>query len=428
MIRASSGALASGAHAPRYRPSRFLGLCLSWLLVPGAHAAPENVEVHAYVNDVCIIADEPFFVPPAADQTDASPTPKFVPLIGVAVGELATWVINHETQVAANRVRAHAARKDTRYAMSKQMNLYRADLSPAPVVRINANLGCMTIVAGSLEADPADCRASYVPKTLAPETKTLPHEQWKTSRTDDSIENQLRRANVCVKGTARAVYEARFEFSDDATAYRLKDSGYHIASLLTTEEKGATRDALYTLKISSPSATDQQEVLSAAWVKVGTVSAGGRSSGTESTSTPWLRVPSLTPEARRAYEEKTKVHQEVMAEIEALKRAMTRSQRMLSELDERIAANSGAVADGLKQERTRIAVQYQTQSVELQARNAEYQDLPHQPLEFMPVTIEVAVTETESEKKTQLALADLIGSQGTVLSSAAGDAAAGALH
>ena len=40
-----------------------------------------------------------------------------------------------------------------------------------------------------------------------------------------------------------------------------------------------------------------------------------------------------------------------------------------------------------------------TQAAELDARKAEYQDLPLAPLEFMPVTIEVAVTETESEKK-----------------------------
>ena len=45
----------------------------------------------------------------------------------------------------------------------------------------------------------------------------------------------MRRANVCVDGKAKAVYEARFEFSTDGTAYRLKDAGYRIESLLTTE-------------------------------------------------------------------------------------------------------------------------------------------------------------------------------------------------
>ena len=38
----------------------------------------------------------------------------------------------------------------------------------------------------------------------------------------------------------------------------------------------------------------------------------------------------------------------------------------------------------------------------------------------MPVTIEVAVTETESEKKAQLALADIIGQNGGLVGSAVG--------
>ncbi len=103
----------------------------------------------------------------------------------------------------------------------------------------------------------------------------LPQKDWKTSRTDDSIENQLRRANVCVDGNARAVYEGRFEFSKDGTTYRLKSAGYRIDSLLTTQEKGASRTVLYTLKITQPGATDQQEALSSAWVDLGTVARGG---------------------------------------------------------------------------------------------------------------------------------------------------------
>ena len=136
---------------------------------------------------------------------------------------------------------------------------------------------------------------------------------------------------------------------------------------------------LYTLKISNPSATDQQEVLSSAWVNIGTVSAGSQSSGAKTEAAPWLRVPPLSIEARRSYDDKTKIHQEVMGEIEALNRAQTRSRRMLAGLDQRIAAAEPATADGLKQERTRIAVQVETQGAELDARNAEYQDLPRTP-------------------------------------------------
>jgi hypothetical protein len=375
-----------------------------------AQAAPaphENVDVRAYVDDVCIVADEPFFLPVSGTGSDQA-TAKFLPLIGLIVGKLAELFINHELQSSADRIKSGAARKDTRYAVTRQMNLYRAEFQPAPTLRINAKLGCMTIVAASFNPEPADCTAQYAPKELSRETRDLAQSEWKTSRTDDSIENQLRRANVCVNGKAKAVYEARFEFSADGTAYRLKDAGYRIESLLTTPDKAATRATLYTLKISNPGATDQQEVLSSAWVKIGMVSAGSHASGAKVDAAPWLRVPPMSVEARRIYEDKTKAHQEVMGEIEALKRAQTRNRRILDSMDQRIAAADAATAEGLRQERTRIA---------------EYQDLPRTPMEFMPVTIEVAVTETESEKKAQLAMADIIGKNSDVVGSAIGTSA-----
>jgi hypothetical protein len=408
-------------------------LCLSLLQWPASGAAPatkDNVEVRAYVDDTCIVADEPYFVPQdAADQSNA----RFLPLIGVIVGKLVELYVNHGIESSAERMKSRAARKDTRYATSRQMNLYRADFDPSPMLHINAKLGCMTIVAASFQPEPANCAADYLPKELSRETRDLPQSQWKTSRSDDSVENQLRRANVCVNGKAKAVYEARFEFSKDGTAYRLRDAGYRIESLLTTADKGASRITVYTLKISDPSVTDTQEVLSSAWVNIGTVSAGSHAAGGKDDAAPWLRVPPLSVEARRIYEEKSKLQQEVAGEIEALKRAQTRNQRMLDSLDARIAAasrdpaaGSGTVA-GLKQERTRIAVQDQTQGAELDARNAEYLDLPRSPLEFMPVTIEVAVTETESEQKSRLALADIIGKNSDIVGGAIGSSATSVL-
>jgi hypothetical protein len=394
-------------------------LALSLLPLDGAYAGSNDPDIRAYVNDSCIIADEPYLLPPpqpgdAADQT----TTRFLPLLGLVVGKLTEMLINHMVSASSEHVRAGAKRKDTRYAASKEMNLYRAEFEPEPMVRLNAKLGCMTIVAAKFKPESTNCSADYVPKQLTRDTMKLPESQWKSSRTDDSIENQLRRANICVDGKARAVYEARFEFSEDGTAYRLKNAGYHIDSLLTTQDKGATRSAFYTLGISEPSTTEQRETLSTAWVRLGTVSAGAHAAASDSDSPPWLKVPALTTEARRAYEQKTNVHQQVMGEIDALKRALTRNQRELAGLDQRIATASGDVAAGLSQERTKVAVQIQTQQAELEATTAEYQDLPHAPLEFMPVTIEVAVTESESEKTAQMELASLIDITGGQLASA----------
>jgi hypothetical protein len=397
-------------------------LTIALLQSRSALAAHDKIDVHAFVNDSCIIADEPYFVPPAPKGGDAEQmTPKFLPLIGLVIGKLAELFINHEIQGKAKEMKSVADRKDTRYAATSEMNLYRADLQAAPVLHINGKLGCMTIVAAHLKPEGSDCTAAYVPKQLDPATMQLPEGQWKTSRTDDSVENQLRRANICVDGAAWAVYEARFEFSKDGTAYRLRNAGYRINSLLTTQDKGASRSAVYTLKISQPAATDQLEVLSSAWVKLGNVTAGARSSGSaDDDSAPWWRVPPMTTEARRAYDEKTGTRQQLSSEIEALKRAMVRNQRVIDGLDRRIDGASPDLLEGLKQERTKAAVQVQVQEAELDARNSELQELPHDPLEFMPVQIEVAVTETESEKKTQLALADIVGDTGAAVASAVG--------
>ena len=401
-------------------------MSLLLLQIPVARAAPDHVDLHVYVADSCIVADEPYFVPEApAPETANAETPKFLPLLGVVVGKVAELWINHEIQGSANKFKSRAARKDTRYALTKETNLYRADLQAAPVLEINSKLGCMTIVAAKLKPEASDCRDAYIPKALAPESMGLAESEWKTSRTDDSVENQLRRANVCVDGRAAAVYEGRFEFSKDGTAYRLRNAGYRINSLLTTASPGVTRTALYTLKISEPGATDQQQVLSSAWVNLGTVSAGARSVGSDKDDPPWLKTPPLSVDARRAYEEKTKTHQEIAAEIDTLKRSLSRNQRILAGLDQRLAAASGDLAAGLQQERTRVAVQIQTQSAELDACNSDFEQLPHAPMEFMPVTIEVAVTETESEKKAQLALADLVGSNSDIVASAAASAASG---
>jgi hypothetical protein len=414
----------------RLKSSFVLVLCLSLLHVPAVFAAKDkdNVAVRAYVNDSCIVADEPFFLPapPPKDGADQA-TAKFLPLLGLVIGKLAELFINKEIQASANRYKAGVARKDTRYAVSQQMNLYRASFEPAPALEINASLGCMTVVAAAFKPDAADCTAAYVPKVLAKDSVGLPQSDWKTSRTDDSIENQLRRADICVDGKVHAVYEARFEFSADGTAYRLKDAGYRIDSLLTTDKPGAVRTTLYTLKISNPSTTEQQDVLSSAWVNIGPVKAGSRSPGSGGDAAPWLKVPALSIEARRNFEEKTKVQQQVTGEIEALQRALTRNQRQLAGLDQRIAKAGPDLLDGLKQERTRIAVQSQSQSAELDARRAEYQDLPHTTLLFMPVAIEIAVTETESEKKAQVALAELVGGNSDLVASAVGNAATGLL-
>jgi hypothetical protein len=402
-----------------------LAVVLIWVLglvrIPPAQAA-DDPEVRAFVNDSCIVADEPYLRPPPDPEHPDDQSTRFFPLIGMVVGQLAEMLINHIVAASSAHVRADAARKDTRYAVTEEMNLYRVELQPEPTLHLNGRLGCMTVVAAKFLPGKPQCSADYIPKQLSRETMKLPESEWKSSRSDNSVENQLKRANICLDGNARAVYEARFEFSEDGTAYRLKSAGYQIESLLTTRDKSAQRTAFYTLEISQPGKSNERETLSTAWVNLGNVKAGAHA-GAATDSPPWLTVPALSVEARRAYDEKTRLHQQVAGEIAALQRALTRNQRVLAGMDARIAGATPDVAAGLAQERTRIAVQIQTQQAELEASSAEYQDLPQTPLEFMPVTIVVAVTESQSEKAALMTIAGLIDASGAQLASAGSTAA-----
>lgn len=406
-------------------------LALSLLQATRVEAAQE-AKVRAYVNDDCIVADEPYFVPASAVQSDEQA--RVLPLLGVVIGKLTELLVKYVIKATTDHITATAARKDTRYAVAKEMNLFRADLQPSPSVHLNGQLGCMTIVAASFQPDGASCAADYVPRTLAPETMKLPQSEWRSSRTDDSLENQLKRANICVNGKPDAVYEARFEFSGDGTAYRLRNAGYKVDSLLTASGKDATRNVFYTLEISQPGKTDQHETISTAWVNVGTVTAGDHGTVTAGDhvtapagdTPPWLRAPALSLEARRAYEEQTRLHHEVAGEIEAARRAITRNQRMLDALDQRISeATSAALAEGLKQQRLKSEVQIQTLEAEVEARTAEYNELPQAPLEFMPVSIEVGVTEIRTEKRALMALAEVINSNSERIASAGASMSSG---
>ena len=353
------------------------------------------------------VADEPFYSAEPVSGTSE----RALPLVGIVVGKLAELILRSVVKATAGKITAGAARKDTKYAAARETNLFRADLDPAPSLNLNARLGCMTIVAGKFMPDGTDCVSQYVPRTVDPASVSQPAAEWRSSRTDGSLENPLRRANVCMDGAPRSVYESRFEFSPDGTAYRLVDAGYHVNSLLTADGPKAARSVFYTLEISQPSRDAHNEVLSTAWVNLGMLKPGDRGAASQQKPSPWLRVPALSVEARRSYEEQTRVHQAVAAEIQALERAIVRNRRLLNGIEERTAVARAEVASGLQEQALKTEVQIQTLSAELDARRAEYADLPQAPLEFMPVSIEVGVTEKTSEKRALLALGQIIDSE-----------------
>jgi hypothetical protein len=390
-----------------------------------AHAAQEPVPLHAYLTASCIIADEPFYAPDSDAAKPGAPRAKFLPLIGLVVGKLAEVFITHEMESSANQIKVRAARKDTLYTVISPLNLYLADGSALPRLKLNPHLGCLTIVAAKLSPQGTDCTQAYLPKQLPTTSKpapaaSAPAASEPAAGESGSVENSLRRANICVLGSAAAVYEARIELSDDATAFRLHSTGYQINSLLSTTQSKATRESFYAVKIMPPANPENTPALADAAVQLGTVRAGAHSDGADAGL--WQRLPPPSVDSQRAFDQRTHDAQDLNGQIEALKRSVTRAQRTIADLDERIPQQSGAVADQLKQERDKLTVQYQLESAQLDSLIEELKELPPISMQFMPIMAQVSVTETESEKTEEMALADIIGQSSGFIGGAVGDA------
>jgi hypothetical protein len=405
--------------------SLLVAAILGALASAAAHAAQEPVPLHAYLTASCIIADEPFYAPDGDAAQPGAPRAKFLPLIGLVVGKLAELFITHEMESSANQIKVRAARKDTLYTVISPLNLYTADGSALPRLKLNPHLGCLTIVAAKLSPPGADCTAAYLPKQVPTAFKPAPAASAPASSAPSpgeagSVENSLRRANICVQGNAAAVYEARIELSEDATAFRLHSTGYQIGTLLSTPQAKATREQFYAVKILPPASPENTPALADAAVQLGTVRAGSRSDGADAGL--WQHLPPPSVDSQRAFDQRTHDAQDLSGQIEALQRSVARAQRTIADLDERIPQQSGAVADQLKQERDKLTVQYQLQSAQLDGLNEELKEMPPISMQFMPIMAQVSVTETESEKSEELALADIIGQSSGFIGGAVGDA------
>ncbi len=390
------------------------------LLLSHAHAADNDADAEwrTFINDACIITDEPFLVPVTGDQSTA----RVASLLGVIATRLTSALVNSVVTGITGGIRAGGASKDTTFVTTNDFNLYRADLSESPAAQINPRLGCITVVAGHFQSGSQDCSADYIPRTVSAESLDRPHAEWQTDRTDSSVENILKRANVCLDGPTKSVFEARLEFSEDKTAYRMNNAGYWINSLNSTKSTRAKRSLLYTLEIIEPSEGSGDRVLSTAWVNVGEVSAGVAAigTGTEDRS-DWLRVPAISRAARQVHGADTSLHADVLGEIEALERAVLRDARLLAGIEKRAENASSAVRRALEKEIARLSVSVVTKEAMLEARKAEYEDLPQSTLLYMPVTMRFGVTETRSQRRTMQVLTAMLDINKEVLTDAATD-------
>jgi hypothetical protein len=150
------------------------------------------------------------------------------------------------------------------------------------------------------------------------------------------------------------------------------------------------------------------------------VRAGSHSDGAEAGL--WQRLPPPSADSQRAFDQRTHDAQDLSGQVEALQRSVARARRTIADLDERIPQQSGTVADQLKQERDKLTVQFQLQSAQLYGLNEELKALPPISMQFMPIMAQVSVTEAESAKTEEVALADIIGQSSGFIGGAVGDA------
>ncbi len=393
-----------------------LALLALIVLLSAAYAADRSAAGNhwrVFINSTCIITDEPFLLPESDDEATA----RVAPLFGILVSRLASTLIGAVIEGSAGGLGAQAARKDTKYVTAKDFDLYLADLSESPATSINPRLGCITVVAGRFHPHSLDCTGDYIPREVSVESLQLPQSEWQTTRSDNSVENILRRANVCMIGQTKSVYEARILFSDDKTAYRMNNAGYWINSLMSTKSSRASRNLLYTLEIVEPSAGSGGRVLSTAWVNIGQVSAGDNAQGGRRSD--WLQVPPMSRSAQRAHDSDTAIHEDVIGEIGALERTVVRDARLLASIQERAKTANPAVRERLEMEMARISVRIVTKEAMLEARRAEYDDLPQSTLLYMPVTMRFGIIETRSERKAMQMLAATLEANSNTLAHAA---------
>jgi hypothetical protein len=155
-----------------------------------------------------------------------------------------------------------------------------------------------------------------------------------------------------------------------------------------------------------PSAGSGGPVLSTAWVNIGLVFAGDTATGSDRSD--WLLVPPMSYSARQVHASDTAVHEDVIGEIDALERAVMRDVRLLAGIQERARTANPEVREGLEKEMTKIGVRVVTKEAMLDARRAEYDDLPQATLLYMPVTMRFGITETRSERKAMQMLAAIV--------------------
>ncbi len=362
---------------------------------------PRGTEIRAFMNEVCIVSDEPYLL----QLTENDQLERSLGIGSIVVSKLAQAMASRLVRATSSQLGPFKKSNDMYYVAARDFNLYHAALYDSPNYGLNEKLACATVVAAEFEPENVDCTHLYEPKVL-PASDIDPDDfASRAVREDGSVENVLRRANICLRGPAHSVYEVRVDLSDDQTAYRLQSAGLWVNSLLGTDRDNATRGMIYTVEIAEPAAQEMR-VLSSAWVDVGEVNAGHvMDEPPASSRSDWLRIPPMSPAVERAYQVDTSIHQDVYAEIKALERSIVRDGRQLEGMRNRLASADGSLTDSIEFEIEVLELRILRNETLLDARRAEYLDLPQLERNYMPVSIRFGVIESRNQKRAKSTLA-----------------------
>ena len=363
--------------------------------------ATDIVETRVFLNDSCIIADEPVVV----EDFDAS---KGLLSYGIA-SSVAQTIISSVVRGFAGAIRSSGRGKNHVYEAEQDVYLYQADFAKSPDAELNLRLACVTIVSGYFDRENNDCTAEYIPAILTmSEVSTGAIDELRASR---PTANVLRRANICLRTEPHYVLETRMELAEDQSAFRMKSAGFEINRLQSARNDNDSRSLTSAFAILEPSANGIGHVVANTWIKYGTVTPGVKVTPVEAREeSGWTRLPVMSGSARKAYLADSAPYRAVMNNMTELETDTLRAVREQSALLAQAELENESVAADLRRSASRLDTEIATKTAKLNALRTEFDEMRGFSRDYMPVKFRVSVTESRSEEAKKLWLAEIIES------------------
>jgi hypothetical protein len=387
---------------------------LALFIALGFFAGPANGhELRVFLNESCVVADEPIVVPDASES-------KGLPFAGLIVSSSGQAMMRGLIRGIAWGLARIASRRDYLYTATQELYLYNVNYDNEPQPRLNESLSCMTVVAGSFARYDVDCAAKYEPLVLN-DADVMKMSLADVRRGRSSI-NVLRRANICLDSEPDMLIENRMVLSEDGSAFRLQGAGREINRLLSTDKSDAERGLLLTASLFAPAPDGLGERLSTHWINYGMISPQGRiDEYVDNAESPYTPVPGMYGMVLENYVRESAAHREVYDRASDLERSIVRRSRQASELESQVADTDARHASSLQDEVTSLTVQIASETAELAALRQEYDNLPGGRYRYMPVTLQLTITETRDEKRLLFRLAQVLDAKSRDIAKSFGD-------